>query len=66
MKVDVKLAWALTAASALWAVLERKLRQETIRRMSGRVAEFEQRLDAKRSSSKLSPDGGTHPRDELR
>lgn len=66
LTVSVRLAWILTVSGVFWAILERKLRQRVIRRMSGRVAEFERQLDPERSSSRLTQSGDTNPRDRLR
>jgi hypothetical protein len=44
---------------------ERKLRQKNIERMSSQLAEYEAKIDPKRSSSRLTRKGSTRPEDTL-
>lgn len=46
-----------------YGYFERKLRQRTIKRLHSRIIEYEKMIDPKRSSSNLSSQGDTHPRD---
>jgi hypothetical protein len=59
----VTIAYTLTSAATAWALLERKLKGDTIKRLSARVTELEKRLDPGRSSSRLTERGTTRPED---
>ena len=60
----VTIAYALTAAAAGWALLERKLKGDTIKRLSARTVDLEKRLDPGRTSSRLTERGTTRPGDD--
>ncbi len=53
----------LAFACMFWALIERKLRHRAIERLTNRTEELEKKLNASRSTSGLTPDGRTHPRD---
>lgn len=53
----------LAFACMFWALIERRLRHSAIERLTERTEQLEKQLDANRSSSGLTPDGRTHPRD---
>lgn len=57
------ISWFLTAGSTSWALGERYLRKQHIRRISGETAELQKAIDAKRRSSGLSLEGNTNPED---
>jgi len=63
---DFKLtiSYVLTGAAAAWALLERKLKGDTIKRLSARNQELEKRIDPDRTSSGLSERGTTRPGDD--
>jgi hypothetical protein len=58
------LAYTFTAAASGWALLERKLKGDNIKRLSARVTELERRLDPDRTSSRLTERGTTRPGDD--
>lgn len=64
---DFKFAAGLSLAGSAtaWAVLERRLRLQKVDYMQGRVRELERMIDANRSSSGLTTEGKTNPRDRL-
>jgi hypothetical protein len=66
--IDQKFALTITLAGAcaVWAVAERILRQRAVGRLGARNAELERRLDPNRTTSGLTVNGKTHPRDKLR
>lgn len=61
--LTVTVSFSGTGAAVIWALTERWLRQRAIRRLTARTTELEQKLDPNRSSSGLTPEGKTHPRD---
>lgn len=58
-------AWvvALIAVTALWAILERAVRQSKTAALTARIAELERRHDPARTSSGLQRDGRSRPED---
>lgn len=62
---DIKFAVAVTLAGAAsaWAVAERVLRRRKTEQLQGRIIELERRIDPERTSSDLTPQGTTNPRD---
>ncbi len=66
--IDLKFALTITLAGACaaWAVAERILRQRAVGRLGARNAELERRLDPNRTTSGLTMNGKTHPRDRAR
>jgi hypothetical protein len=65
---DIKFAAALTMAGSTtaWAIMERTLRHRKVDSMQGRIRQLEQMIDPNRTSSGLTTQGKTHPRDRLR
>lgn len=63
---DIKFAATLSLAggAAAWAILERKLRQRSIVRLHQRIKHLELGINPSRSSSKLTLQGATNPRDK--
>jgi hypothetical protein len=59
----VSISVTLTGFAALWALLERRVRQRTVERLHRRIREVETIIDPNRSSSSLTPRGTTNPRD---
>lgn len=62
--VSITLAWTLTISAVIWALVERRLRRDVIQRFEGRNRALEESCDPRRSSSKLTPRGGTRPEDK--
>jgi hypothetical protein len=60
----IGVSWATTICFAVWVFFERRLRKNTVERLSLRVKEMELQLDRGRSSSQLTPRGDTRPEDE--
>jgi len=56
-------AWAVAGGSTVLMLRERKLRKDTIVKMTKRTESLERARDPKRSSSRLTRSGDTHPRD---
>jgi hypothetical protein len=46
-----------------YGLLQRRLKEDTVKRLHARIAQLEERLDAKRSSSQLTKSGRTNPKD---
>jgi hypothetical protein len=63
VKISEALAYALTGGSIIYAYRERRLRQKTVERVQTRVQRLESERDPRRTSSRLTPRGETHPRD---
>ena len=59
----VSIAWAIAGGSAIFAQRERKLRQNTVARLEGRIHELETDVDPNRTSSHLTTKGKTNPGD---
>ncbi len=55
---------SLTGVSALWAVVERRLRLRKTEYLQNRIIALEKQLDARRTSSGLTSQGKTNPRDK--
>jgi Flp pilus assembly protein protease CpaA len=66
--VDIKFAAAISLAggATAWAVLERRLRLQKVDNMQGRIKQLEQMIDPNRSSSGLTTEGRTNPKDRIR
>lgn len=62
MKVNQALAWVLAVCGGGYGAQQRKLRKDTVERLSERCRSLESKLDPKRTSSELSP-RGDHPED---
>lgn len=62
---DIKfvMAVAFGGASCGWAVVERMLRRRKTEQLQGRIIELEKRIDPDRTSSELTPQGTTNPKD---
>jgi cation transport ATPase len=62
---DIKFAATATLAGfvGLWGYLERRNRQKTVERLHARIKQLEQKIDPNRTSSGLTSDGRTNPRD---
>jgi len=63
LKVDRWVAYAVSGGSVYYGYRQRRLRRDAVERLSGRVAELEQRLDKRRTSSQLTSRGDTRPED---
>lgn len=62
---DIKFVAAITLAggAGVWAVAERILRRRKTEQLQGRIIDLEKRLDPNRTSSELTPQGTTNPKD---
>jgi len=62
---DLKFVLTITLAgiAAAWAVVERSLRYRKTEYLQKRIRDLEMELDPARSSSGLTPEGKTNPRD---
>jgi hypothetical protein len=56
-------SYMVSAGCTTWAVAERKIRQRRVRELHVRIKELETAIDPNRSSSKLTLEGKTNPRD---
>jgi hypothetical protein len=54
---------SLAGGCAIWALIERNLRQRAVARLTPRSAALEKVIDPGRTSSGLTSEGRTHPRD---
>lgn len=63
--VNTALAWVLAGGGIAYGIGQRRLRRNTVERMSQRTAELEERIDRKRTSSRLTKRGETNPGDRL-
>lgn len=57
------ICFAVTGASVVWALVEKRLRHKAIERLSPRVRVQELKSDPERTSSNLTTKGKTNPRD---
>lgn len=57
------LVFVLALVFGAWALLERRLRRRKTVELSQRIQKLESSIDPKRTSSKLTPTGETHPGD---
>jgi hypothetical protein len=57
------LVLSLAGITSIWAVAERWLRHRKAEVMQGRIKDLEKMIDARRTTSGLTPKGATHPRD---
>lgn len=64
LEYSVGFAWAAGLGGAAYGMAQNRLRRRDVRRLHGRVAELETIIDPKRSTSTLSLDGDTNPKDE--
>lgn len=58
-------AWVFGGGCLMYAQRQRKLRHDSNEHQGTRVSKLEERIDEKRSSSKLTTRGQTNPRDEI-
>jgi len=57
--------WMLTSVVVFWALSERFLRYSKTNSLTKRIQSLEKRIDSKRSSSGLTPEGLTHSEDKV-
>lgn len=57
------LAWLLAGGAVVFGLVQKKLRGDTIQRLSGRIQQLEQQIDPRRTSSHLTVRGQTNPVD---
>lgn len=66
---DIRIAnsfgYAVGGVGAVYGRRQKKLREDTIQKLSPRIKELETALDARRSSSGLTERGRTRPEDEI-
>jgi hypothetical protein len=65
LKADKYIAYIFGFAGVGYGVGERVLRRKTVKRLHPRIKDLELKLDAHRSTSRLSPTGDTRPEDEI-
>lgn len=58
-----KIEYVVIVSLLAWGLLERKLRQDAIKRLHGRSRELESSIDSHRTSSRLTQRGTTNPGD---
>jgi hypothetical protein len=63
-EAKVAILVSLTGAASIWAIVERTLRLRKTEYLQNRNIALEKQLDARRSSSGLTPQGKTNPRDK--
>lgn len=63
VRVSEALAWVLGGSGVAYGLRQRKLRRDTVERITARVERFEKELDPSRSSSELTTRGETRPED---
>jgi hypothetical protein len=61
--VSVALGWAIGIIGVVYGLKQRSLRKDVVERLSGRIKEYEQKEDRRRSSSRLAERGDTRPED---
>ena len=59
------LPWIAALAGLGYGFLERKIRQQKTRHFQDRITKLERIIDRKRSTSGLTTDGQTHPKDKI-
>jgi hypothetical protein len=64
VRISTVAAWALAFASVTYGWGQRRLRRDTVERLAGRIRELERAYDPRRTSSRLTSRGDTHPGDE--
>lgn len=64
-KVHVAIPWITAVAFVAYGLLQRYLKNRTVRELHQYIKELEQRVDPKRSSSGLTSTGETRPEDRL-
>lgn len=57
-------SWLLTGSGLSWAVVERKLRKRVTKRLTNELQVLQLKVDPKKRSSGLLPNGNTRPEDE--
>jgi hypothetical protein len=65
VRISEALAWLLAVLFGGYGIGQRKLRKDTIERLSARVKELETQIDPGRTSSRLTSRGDTHPGDRI-
>jgi hypothetical protein len=63
-RISEGFAYVFGGGGVVYGMKHRKLHGDNLERMAGRIAELEKLLDAKRSSSRLTPRGKTRPEDK--
>ncbi len=63
LRVSEALAWILGVGGVGYGARQRRLRRDTVERLSSRIQILERAIDPKRTSSKLTPRGETPPED---
>ncbi len=63
--ISTGLAWVLAGGGIFYGLRQRKLRRDTVERLSPAKVQREKEIDPGRSSSRLTPRGETNPEDEI-
>jgi len=66
LKVNEWVAYLLAGGAVTYGLRQRKLRRDKTEELAGRLKQLEGRFDPRRSSSRLTPRGTTHPEDSRR
>jgi hypothetical protein len=59
------LSYIVGGGAGAYGIKERKLRRDTVERLTGRIKQLEQMIDLARTSSHLTERGTTRPEDKL-
>lgn len=65
VRISTVLAWTVAAGGALYGQKERKLRRDTVERLSERIRILEAHIDPGRTTSMLTARGDTNPGDVI-
>jgi hypothetical protein len=63
-KVSEAAAYLFGCGGVAYGIKRKKLHGDNVERTARRLSELEQRIDPKRTSSRLTPRGETHPQDK--
>ncbi len=63
IKISTAAAWTLAGGGILYGRRQRKLKKDTIERLSSRIKDLERRIDPGRTSSQLTERGDTREED---
>jgi hypothetical protein len=63
MEIAATISLLCGAGGTIYGFQQRQVRRKVVRRLHGRIATLERRLDPHRTSSHLTPSGDTNPED---
>jgi len=64
LTADKTISYLIGAGGAIYGLRQKKLKDDTVKRLAPRNSELEYHIDPTRSSSELTETGGTRPEDE--